>query len=487
MFTMEAEAVEAPEGEAAETLGISEARPDAERALHMVRPAERHEHLIEALDRAHERLGRAQRDLLGVLGQLEGTGAWAGHGARDGAHWVSMRYGVSMWKAHRLLGAARRLPQLPKLGCALATGVLGLDKTLELARFATAATEGELIGWAREVSCATVRRRGEVATQVEPPAEAQRARSLSWWWTDAGARLGLEAELPAEQGSIVVATLQAMAEQVPVMPGEAGGAFAGARRADALVALCTARGTVASPERPTLVVHAPWGAMRRLLAEDPTFTEEPAAEGQDTVTGAEAPTQAPTEGAEALDGARPRPGCRSARGFCSGCCAPRGSRPCSPSLTPQPPAGGTVGTPGRGSGSWRSDAPPAGHRPGCCVRSATATGAAGSPGAAPGPSPRPITSCGGPVVARPSSTTCCCSARSTIASCTSSAGRCVWIVAGCGGGDLTAPATARVQHPEQPRPATLRPCGVPAQVPNARPPGSTARSPPSANSVVPVT
>ena len=308
MFTMEAEAVEAPEGEAAETLGISEARPDAERALHMVRPAERHEHLIEALDRAHERLGRAQRDLLGVLGQLEGTGAWAGHGARDGAHWVSMRYGVSMWKAHRLLGAARRLPQLPKLGCALATGVLGLDKTLELARFATAATEGELIGWAREVSCATVRRRGEVATQVEPPAEAQRARSLSWWWTDAGARLGLEAELPAEQGSIVVATLQAMAEQVPVMPGEAGGAFAGARRADALVALCTARSTVASPERPTLVVHAPWGAMRRLLAEDPTFTEEPAAEGQDTVTGAEAPTQAPTEGAEALDGAETEAG-----------------------------------------------------------------------------------------------------------------------------------------------------------------------------------
>ena len=38
----------------------------------------------------------------------------------------------------------------------------------------------------------------------------------------------------------------------------------------------TRSSTEAAPEGPTLVVHAPWGVMRRLLAEDPSFTQAPA-------------------------------------------------------------------------------------------------------------------------------------------------------------------------------------------------------------------
>jgi len=236
---------------------------------HLVPPAERHELLLQALDATHAQLGATTRRLLGLIAEVDRAEAWRGEGARDTAHWLSMRHGVSTWKAHRLIAAAYALEHLPRLEQALSTGLLGIDKVLELARFAAPSTESELIAWAREVSCASVRRRGDVAARVDERqvAEAQRARSLSWWWTDEGRRFGLEAELPADQGAIVVRTLQRMAEQVPAMPDEAGSAFVGARRADALVALCSAHlGAAPDPERATVVVHAPWAALQRAAA-----------------------------------------------------------------------------------------------------------------------------------------------------------------------------------------------------------------------------
>ena len=64
---------------------------------------------------------------------------------------------------------------------------------------------------------------------------------MSWWYFDEGRRFGLEAELPAAQGAFVAQALERAAQAVPVMPDETDGCFASARRADALVALCSAR------------------------------------------------------------------------------------------------------------------------------------------------------------------------------------------------------------------------------------------------------
>jgi hypothetical protein len=227
-------------------------------------PADRVVHLLDALDEAHRRTGQAHRALLGLVAELDRTEAWRDDGARDAAHWLSMRYGVSTWKAHRWIGAAHALERLPRLADALTGGTLGIDKVLEVARFATPETEAGLVRWAQEVSCATVRRRGDVAarTSDEYVRDAERSRALSWWWTDGGRRLGLEAELPAAQGAIVVRTIERLTEQIPVMPGEEEGCYVEARRADALVALCS--GTPAEEDvsgRATVVVHAPLAAL----------------------------------------------------------------------------------------------------------------------------------------------------------------------------------------------------------------------------------
>ncbi len=74
--------------------------------------------------------------------------------------------------------------------------------------------------------------------------------------------MGLEAELPASDGAVVVRAIERLAEQVPTMPDEEGPAHASARRADALVALCSSS-ISADPDadRATVVVHAPLDAV----------------------------------------------------------------------------------------------------------------------------------------------------------------------------------------------------------------------------------
>ena len=215
--------------------------------------------LTTALDRAHERVSSVQRDLLALITEADRREAWRDDGARDTAHWLSMRYGISGWKAHRWIAAAHALDGLPRLSAALASGALGIDKVVELARFATPEREPDLIRWAREVSCATVRRRGDLEAKVarEQVVEAEHDRRLSWWWCDESRRLGLEAELPAAQGAIVVRALERAAQMVPTMPGEDDACYAEARRADALVALASARiADDPDPDRATVVVHA---------------------------------------------------------------------------------------------------------------------------------------------------------------------------------------------------------------------------------------
>lgn len=214
--------------------------------------------IVEDIDAAHAAVSRAQRDLLSLVAEVDRLEAWRDSGARDAAHWLSMRYGISSWKALRWIAAGHVLESLSRLSDAFARGELGIDKVVELSRFATAETEAPLIPWAQEVSCATIRRRGDVAARAaDDIEEAERCRSVSWWYFDEGRRFGLEADLPAAQGAIVVRALERLKEQVPPMPDERDDWSAPARRADALVALCSA--TIAAepdPDRSTVVVHA---------------------------------------------------------------------------------------------------------------------------------------------------------------------------------------------------------------------------------------
>lgn len=214
--------------------------------------------LIEAADATHRRASLAQRELFGFLVEIDHCEAWRDEGARDMAHWLWMRYGISEWKARRWIAAAHALEGLPLLSEAFASGDLGIDKVVELTRFATPQTEERLIRWAQGVSCGCIREKGDLLHRsLQEAQEAERARSLSWWYFEENSRFGLSAELPAAQGAVVARALERLAETLPVMPGEEDSYFVEKRRADALVALCSARISAdPDPDRATVVIHA---------------------------------------------------------------------------------------------------------------------------------------------------------------------------------------------------------------------------------------
>jgi Domain of unknown function (DUF222)/HNH endonuclease len=220
--------------------------------------------LIEGIDACHARVGDAQRAMLACIARGDRRELWRDWGARDMAHWLSMRYGISHWKALRWIAASHALEELPRISEAFASGELSIDKVVELCRFATPETEGRLLAWAGGVSCAAIRRKGDLAAagSIQESVDAEHARFVSWWWSDDGRRFGLAAELPAASGAVVARALQRMAERVPHMPGEDDATGAEARRADALVALCSARlGSDPDPDRATVVVHAPLASL----------------------------------------------------------------------------------------------------------------------------------------------------------------------------------------------------------------------------------
>lgn len=215
--------------------------------------------LISGIDAVHKHISAAQRGLFRLIAESDAVCLWQVDGARDMAHWLSMRQGISEWKARRWVAAAHALERLPRLSQAFTSGSLGIDKIVELARFATPEDEGGLVAWARGVSCARVRRRADVACRqsIDDVREAEKSRFLSWWYFDDGRRFGLEAGLPASQGAVVAKALGRLGDELPVMPGEEDACHTDARRADALVALCSGRiADDPDPDRATIVVHA---------------------------------------------------------------------------------------------------------------------------------------------------------------------------------------------------------------------------------------
>jgi hypothetical protein len=215
------------------------------------------------MDDGFRRVCADQRDLLRTIAVGDDAQVWRNGGARDMVSWLSIRYGVTRWKARRWLHAAHALETLPSLSDALAGGRLGLDKVVELARFASFEDEDGLIAWAQRVSTSAVRRRADLAVRraIEETRDADRQRFLTWWYSEDGARFGLEGELPAAEGAVVAKAIDRLAERIPMMPGEEDPVHASARKADALVTMCAA-GIADDPDtdRATVVVHVRDGA-----------------------------------------------------------------------------------------------------------------------------------------------------------------------------------------------------------------------------------
>ncbi|HZD18971.1 MAG TPA: DUF222 domain-containing protein [Actinomycetota bacterium] len=200
--------------------------------------------LFEGMDADHARICRIQRRMLRWIAEADRRELWRDSGAHGTAHLVSTRYGISWWKADRWVAAAHALERLPHISAAFERSEIGIDKVAELCRFATPEREAGLVGWARQVSSGAIRRRAdlELRRRREDAERVEQGRFLRYGYVDDGRRLALEAELPAGDGAVVVRALEREVARLPVMPGEADPSFVEARRADALLALCSGAG-----------------------------------------------------------------------------------------------------------------------------------------------------------------------------------------------------------------------------------------------------
>jgi hypothetical protein len=217
----------------------------------------RDDDVIADLDELNAVACRAQRRTLDRLAEADRQEVWQDYGAHDMAHFVSMRYGISWWKADRWVSAGHALPELPRIAAAFERGEVSIDAVVELTRFATADTEAELLRWAAQASVGAIRRRGDLETRrlKEEAEQVEDSRFLRWWVFDDGRRFALEAELPAADGAVVAQAIDRLASKMRSHPDDSRVHDVGARRADALVSLALERGS-GEAGLATVMIHA---------------------------------------------------------------------------------------------------------------------------------------------------------------------------------------------------------------------------------------
>jgi hypothetical protein len=183
-------------------------------------------------DRAHpdgtaiDRLGQEITELashihaatcrwLGLVAEFDRRAGWAHWGCKSCAHFISWRCSIAPRAARDHVRVAHRLEGMPLIRAAFAEGRLSYSKVRALARVENVEREEELLSLARHATAAqleTVVRayRGVVAT-ARAAAGGGPERYVTWSHDDDGSLL-LRARLPAEEGELVLAALEAAGE-----------------------------------------------------------------------------------------------------------------------------------------------------------------------------------------------------------------------------------------------------------------------------------
>jgi hypothetical protein len=215
--------------------------------------------LIRSADVAYAHICAVQRSLFHDLAEISRQELWRQdlHATSMG-HWVSMRYGISAWKAHRWVASARALESQLLVAAAFEGAAIGIDAVVELTRLIEVSEEPEedLLDWAIDRPCGAIRARAdqEIRWSQEQTEELERTRDLSWGFYDEGRRFRASLDAPAAQGAVFVKAISRELDEFSTLNGASP--CVGARRAYALIALASTRiGADPDPDRATIVVH----------------------------------------------------------------------------------------------------------------------------------------------------------------------------------------------------------------------------------------
>jgi hypothetical protein len=207
------------------------------------------EHLAEEITQLAAHLNAATSHWLGLIAEFDRREGWGASGCKSCAHWVALHCSLDPHAARERVRVARRLENLPLIAAAFARGELSYSKARALTRLEgleDVTREGELLEFALHATASQLERtvrgqRAAVAVDRDPTGPFD-ARFLEWTTGDDGS-VRLTGRLPAEEGALVIAALEAVRERLDeerraedVTPEPRA-----ARRADALVMLAEER------------------------------------------------------------------------------------------------------------------------------------------------------------------------------------------------------------------------------------------------------
>jgi hypothetical protein len=153
---------------------------------------------------------------LGLVAEFDTRGGWGEWGCRSCSHWLSWRCSISPVAAREHVRVAHRLEELPLIRGAFAEGRLSYSQVRALTRVENVEREEELLSLARHATAAQlerlVRAYHGVVARARVAAGGGPDRYVTWDHADDGSLL-LRARLPAEEGAVVLAALQAAVER----------------------------------------------------------------------------------------------------------------------------------------------------------------------------------------------------------------------------------------------------------------------------------
>ena len=175
--------------------------------------------LVRRADEAHAAMCRSQRELFGVIAEIDRNLLWKRDGARDMAHWLWMRYGLSEWKARRWIARPTPSGSLPAVSAAFARDHSGWTRSWSSAGSPRPRTRRPG-GVGARVSAGAIRSRGD---RESVRACRTFARSNGPGTCGGGTRTRDEpcvwkVAMPVAAGAVVMRALERVADQLPAVP-----------------------------------------------------------------------------------------------------------------------------------------------------------------------------------------------------------------------------------------------------------------------------
>lgn len=171
-------------------------------------------------------LNAGNHRLLKLVAKFDTRKGWSGGGTvRSCAHWLNWKCGITLGAAREKVRVAHALEDLPLTNEAFARGEISYSKVRAMTRVATAENEGYLLMIAQHGTATHMEklagrfRKVQCAMAADAENEQEESRKLRYFQGDDGMWV-INARLPAEEGSLVVAAIEAVARAVQEAPRE---------------------------------------------------------------------------------------------------------------------------------------------------------------------------------------------------------------------------------------------------------------------------